>query len=99
MSRCNVRLHHAIGTSAALGFAIAIPGAIGYIVTGLHADALPPGSLGFVYLPALATFVVGSVFFAPLGARTAHRLPVKRLRKIFAFVLYALAIKMLSTLL
>jgi uncharacterized membrane protein YfcA len=32
---------------------------------------------------------------APLGARIAHRLPVKRLRIIFALLLYALAVRML----
>jgi uncharacterized membrane protein YfcA len=98
MTWCNVRMHEAIGTSAALGFSIAIPGAIGYMVTGWHASPLPSGALGFVYLPALACFVVGSMFSAPLGARMAHRLPVKRLRKIFALVLYALAVKMLTSL-
>ena len=98
MTWCNVKLREAIGTSASLGFAIAIPGAIGYIFTGLHAHSLPHGSLGFIYLPALACFAVGSVVTAPLGARTTHRLPVKKLKQIFAFVLYALALKMLSTL-
>lgn len=98
MTWCNVKLHEAIGTSSALGFAIAIPGAIGYMITGWHAAPLPPGALGFVYLPALAFFVIGSMFFAPLGARTAHRLPVKKLRRIFAVVLYALALKMLASL-
>jgi len=95
---CNVKLREAIGTSASLGFAIAIPGAIGYIFTGSHVPSLPPGSFGFVYLPALACFAAGSVVTAPWGARTAHGLPVKQLKKIFAFVLYALALKMLSTL-
>lgn len=99
MTWCNVKLHEAIGTSAALGFAIAVPGACGYVYTGLDAGALPAGSLGFVYLPAVASFAVGSVIFAPVGAATSHRLPVHLLKKIFAVVLYALALKMLSTLL
>ena len=98
MTRCNVKIHEAIGTSSALGFAIAIPGAIGYMVTGWHASPLPAGALGFVYLPALGFFVIGSMFFAPLGAKTAHRLPVKKLRRIFAVVLYTLALKMLTSL-
>lgn len=99
MTWCNVKLHQAIGTSSALGLAIAVPGTLGYVYTGWQAAPLPRGSLGFVYLPALAFFVIGSTLFAPLGARTAHRLPVERLKKIFAFVLYMLALKMLSTLL
>ncbi len=98
MTWCNVHMREAIGTSAALGFSIAVPGAIGYIITGQYATPLPPGAVGFVYLPALACFVLGSVFFAPVGARMAHRLPVKKLRIFFAFMLYLLALKMLSTL-
>jgi len=57
-----------------------------------------PGSLGFVYLPALAVIVVMSMLAAPYGARLAHRLPVKRLRMVFALMFYALALRMLSTL-
>ena len=53
------------------------------------------GTLGYVYLPALVLVVVPSMLAAPLGARLAHRLPVKRLRIIFALLLYALALRML----
>jgi uncharacterized membrane protein YfcA len=63
----------------------------------LRAEALPPLSLGYVYLPALALVVVTSMLAAPVGARLAHRLPVKRLRIIFALLLYALALRMLAT--
>jgi uncharacterized membrane protein YfcA len=48
-----------------------------------------------VHLPALALIVVTSMLAAPLGARLAHRLPVKRLRLIFALFLYAMALRML----
>ena len=46
-------------------------------------------------IPALLAIVLASVLLAPLGARTAHRWPVKRLRRVFAFLLYALALYML----
>lgn len=91
---CNLTLHVAIGTSAAIGFPIAVAGALGYYVNGLGAQGLPEWSFGFVYLPALAGLVIASMLTAPLGARAAHRLPVPTLRKIFAFVLYALALRM-----
>lgn len=93
----NVPLHRAIASSAALGFPIAVAGAIGYIVGGWNLPALPAQSLGFVYLPALAGIALGSVLTAPLGARTAHRLPVRPLKRIFALLLYALALRMLFT--
>ena len=95
MLYCNIKAHDAIGTSAAIGFPIAVCGTAGYVFTGLTQHSLPPLSLGFVYLPALLWLVVASVFTAPFGAKLAHRLPVKRLKKIFAVYLYLVATKML----
>jgi uncharacterized membrane protein YfcA len=94
MTWCNVPLHRAIGTSSAIGFPIAVAGALGYIGNGLQVEGLPAQSLGFVYLPALAAIAVASVLTAPLGARVAHRLPVKKLKKIFAVLLYSLGVRM-----
>lgn len=91
---CNVPAHRAIGTSAAIGFPIALAGALGYILNNLHADNLPSHSLGYVYLPALLFVVCASVLTAPLGARLAHALPVDKLKKAFALFLYAVATKM-----
>lgn len=88
---CNVKMHNAVATSAALGFPIAAAGTIGYVVAGFRAGPLPAGSLGFVHLPALAAVAVGSVLTAPLGARVAHALDTKPLKRIFAAALYVLA--------
>ena len=90
----NVATHRAIGTSAAIGFPIAIAGAFGYMINNLHTTGLPPYSLGYVYLPALIFVVLFSVLTAPLGARLAHALPVDKLKRIFALFLYAVATKM-----
>jgi len=95
---CSVPLRRAIGTAAAVGLPIAIAGALGYVIQGLRAEGLPSPSLGYVYLPALVLVVPTSMLAAPLGARVAHRLPVKRLRIIFALLLYALAVRMLVSL-
>lgn len=92
---CRVPLRRAIGTAAAVGLPIALAGTLGYVLQGLRAEGLPSPSLGYVYLPALVLVVVTSMLAAPLGARIAHRLPVKRLRIIFALLLYALAARML----
>lgn len=94
---CNVPLHRAIATSAAIGFPIAAAGALGYVAGGRGADPLP-WSLGHVHLPALAGLVAASVPMAPLGARLAHRLPVAKLKKIFALLLYILGIRMAASL-
>lgn len=92
---CNVRMHEAIGTSAAIGFPIAVAGTLGYLAGGWNAAALPAGSLGYVYLPALAACVAASTLTAPFGARAAHRLPVATLKKIFAGVILLLLAKMI----
>ena len=94
---CSVPLRRAIGTAAAVGLPIALAGTLGYVVQGLRAQGLPPFSLGYVYLPTLLFVAATSMLAAPLGARLAHRLPVKRLRIIFALLLYALATRMLAS--
>jgi len=99
MTWCNIKLHQAIGTSAAIGFPIAVAGAVGYTANGWGHDALPTYSLGFVYLPALMGLVVASVLTAPFGARLAHRLPVAKLKKFFALLLFVLGTRMLVSLL
>lgn len=96
---CNLRLKEAIGTSAAIGLPIAVSGAVGYGLSGLAVGGLPAGSLGFVYLPAMLAIATMSVLAAPWGARLTHRLPVARLRRIFAAVLYLLGMRMLLGLL
>lgn len=94
---CGVSITTAIGTGAALGVPVAVMGTLGYVFSGWHVAGLPPLSAGFVYGPALVGLVAGSVLTAPLGARTAHRLPVSILRRVFACLLYVLATKMLWT--
>jgi len=96
---CNVVIHHAVGTSAALGFPIAVAGTIGYIVSGLKATGLPDYSLGYIYLPAFVGVVALSFMTAPVGARLAHKLPVKMLKRAFGGFLALLATKMLHGLL
>ena len=95
MVLCNVPIRQAVGTSAALGFPIAAAGVIGYIVGGWSQTDLPGPHLGFVYLPAFFGVVVSTVFMAPVGARVAHRLPVKQLKRAFGLMLALLASKML----
>ena len=95
---CNVPLKRAIGTAAANGFPIAVAGTIGYVLNGLRVEGLPEGCLGYVYLPGLALIVAASMPIAPLGARLAHVLPVRRLRIAFAVMLLALALRMLADL-
>jgi uncharacterized membrane protein YfcA len=96
MTWCNVTIRHAVGTSAALGFPIALANTLGYVVGGWGVEGGPPGSVGYLWLPGLAVIASASVFTAPLGARTAHNIDVAKLKRIFAVMLYALAAYMVS---
>jgi uncharacterized protein len=91
MTWCNIKIHDAVGTSAALGFPIALAGTIGYIYAGLGLPQMPAGSIGYLYLPGLVIISLASMLMAPLGARTAHRMDIQPLKKLFAVVLYCLA--------
>jgi uncharacterized membrane protein YfcA len=90
MTRCNVKLHMAVATSAALSIPVALASGAGFVLAGFHKEGLPPYSLGYVYLPALLAIVVTSTLLAPVGARVAHAWPVKRLRYAFATMLFFL---------
>lgn len=91
MTWCNVKIHNAVGTSSALGFPIALAGTLGYAWAGFGLPQMPPGSVGYIYLPALVIISIASMAMAPLGARTAHRMDIRPLKKVFATVLYGLA--------
>ena len=84
-----------MATSAALGFPIAVANVAGYIISGLSVQNLPVGAFGYIWLPALAVIALCSFAMAPLGAKAAHTLPIGKLKRIFASVLYALAAYML----
>jgi uncharacterized membrane protein YfcA len=91
LERCNVKIHNAVATSAALGLPIAAAGTVGFILTGMRQSGLPPHSLGYVYLPALLCIAATSMLFAPVGAKLAHRLPVRKLKNAFGCMLFAVA--------
>jgi uncharacterized protein len=91
---CNIPLRQAVGTSAAIGFPIAVAGAMGYVLNSSGETGLPAYSLGYIYLPALLAIVCASVLTAPLGAGMAHALPVDKLKRLFALFLYLVAVRM-----
>jgi uncharacterized membrane protein YfcA len=95
MAWCNVPIHNAVATSAALGFPIALASTIGYVIGGWNLAPALPGAFGYLYLPAVVCIAAASMSTAPLGARTAHSLDVRQLRRVFAVLLYALSAYML----
>ena len=91
----NVRIRHAVATSAACGLPIAIFGAASYMVSGWAVDGLPFPALGYINLPAFGVIAIASYLTAPLGARLAHWLPEARLKTGFGVFLLALSAKLL----
>jgi uncharacterized membrane protein YfcA len=91
MTWCSVPLREAVGTSAALGFPIAVAATTGYVIGGWNLPVDLPGSFGYLYLPGIVTVSLASVILAPVGARVAQRTPVRRLRRLFGMLLFTLA--------
>jgi len=92
---CSVPVRSAVGTSAAVGFPIALSGTAGFVLAGWGAAGLPPFTLGYVSGPALAGIVGASVAFAPLGARIAHAVPERVLKGVFGAFLLVVGLRML----
>ena len=91
LERCNVRIHNAVATSAAIGFPLAVSGTVGFVLAGMTQVGLPAYSLGYVYVPALVGIAAVSMVAAPFGARMSHRLPVQKLKRVFACMLFGVA--------
>ncbi len=95
MTYCNIPMHTAVGTSAAIGFPIAVAGTIGYVVGGWNIPDLPFGTIGYVNIPAFICISVTCYITAPLGAKLSNNLPIKTLKKFFAIFLIFIATNML----
>jgi len=88
---CNVKPHTAMATSSGLGLPIALAATLGYVYGSWGNPNLPEGSIGFIYLPAVACIVIVSIFTAPFGAKMARKLDVAQLKRVFGIVLFFLA--------
>jgi uncharacterized protein len=96
MSWLGYAVHRAVGTSAAFGLLIALPGTLGFVLSGWGRSGLPPGSLGFVNLIALGCLLPTTLLCVPLGVRLAHRLPERPLKLAFAGFLLLVGLRMLA---
>lgn len=94
MTLFGAAIHRAVATAAGFGLIIAVPGAIGMIVSGWSAAGLPPYSLGYVSLIGLALIVPATIISAPWGVALAHSLSRKALRLAFGTFLCMTAARM-----
>jgi uncharacterized membrane protein YfcA len=84
----------AIGSSAAVGFVIALIGAIGFAVSGSYLNINVPLSLGFVNIPTFLIFVPITMFMAKIGAKSVHRFDKRLIGKLFGIYLFIISCKL-----
>lgn len=95
LSAYSVDIRRAVGTASAFGVVIAVPAVIGFVVSGWGVEGRPPLSLGFVNIAAALVILPFTVAFAPVGARIAHAVDTKWIKRVFALFLFITAIRML----
>lgn len=91
----SVPMQQAVATSSACGLPIAAASALSFMVIGWREPGLPQWSVGFVYLPAMAGIAITSMFFARFGARLAHKLSPRLLKRLFALLLLVVGVNFL----
>ncbi len=88
-------INKAIGSAAAIGFLIALFGAIGFLITGSYLKTNLPFSVGFLNIPAFLIFIPITTFMARIGARTVHRIDKNKISKFFGVFLLVIATRFL----
>lgn len=94
----NYPIRKAVGTAAAIGLIIAVPGTIGFLISGLDATNLPPGNIGYVNILGFLVIFPMAALFAPFGAKIAHQINASLLKKAFAFFLFLTSARMFYSL-
>lgn len=98
LTLCNYPTHKAVGTAAAIGLIISLPGALTMLIMGTTPADAPAGTVGLVNFIAFICIVPLTVLFAPVGASLAAKLDATRLKKVFAIVLLITGLRMLAQL-
>ncbi len=93
--QAKVPAKNAVAISSACGLPIALSGSLGYLIVGWNVEGLPASSFGYLYLPALLGIISSSVLTAPIGAKLAHQLPAKTLKRWFSLLLVMIGLKLL----
>ncbi len=86
-------INKAIGSAAAIGFLIALFGAVGFLISGNYLETKLPMSVGFINIPAFLIFIPITTFMARIGAKTVHKIDKNKISKLFGIFLLIVAIK------
>jgi len=84
-------INRAIGSAAAVGFIIALFGAIGFLISGSFLNVNLPLSIGFINIPAFLIFIPITTIMARIGANTVHRMNKNKVTKLFGIFLFIIA--------
>ena len=95
MNLFSVPIHRAVATAAGFGLIIAVPGVIGFLLVDIAPEARPSFSVGAVNLAAFGIVIAMTLITTPYGARLAHALDAKPLKRIFGLFLTLVALNML----
>tara|TARA_B110000971_G_scaffold135474_1_gene138505 strand:- start:239 stop:1069 length:831 start_codon:yes stop_codon:yes gene_type:complete len=88
-------INNAIGSAAAIGFLIALFGAIGFLITGNYLDVNLPLSMGFLNIPTFLIFIPITTLMARIGAKTVHKINKQKISKYFGIFLIIIGSKFL----
>lgn len=91
MTLCGRPIHQAVATASGFGLAIGAAATLGFVFFGWDTPGRPPWSLGWVNVPAAVVMGALTTAVAPFGARLAHSLNRRVLRRAFAIYLIATA--------
>ena len=86
-------INKAIGSAAAIGFLIALFGALGFLISGSYLKTNLPLSIGFLNIPAFLIFIPITTFMARIGAKTVHKIDKNKISKFFGVFLLLIAVK------
>ena len=95
LSSFSKSIHKSVGTSAVLGFFIALPGSLTYAFLNNNISDLPPYSLGYLNLFIILLVASTSVFTANIGAKISYKTKTTTLKKIFAVFLFCTCISLI----
>ena len=87
-------IRKSIGTAAAVGFLIAVSGAITMSISGkMIGNVNAPYSFGYINLMGFLVFVPVTTVMARIGAKAVHKIDKKLLSKIFGLFLICVSIR------
>lgn len=95
MSLYATPIHRAVATAAGFGVVIAVPSVIGFLFVAMDPATRPPLTIGAVNLVAFVLVIAMTLITAPIGARLAHAMDPKPLKRVFAVFLVLVALNML----